>query len=84
MYYMCVHGVVNVHVLYGYTLCGECTCIICVYIVWWMYMYYMCIHCVVNVHVLYVLDIVWWMYMYFMCIHCVVNVHVLYVYILCG
>jgi len=40
MYYMGIHYVVNVHVLYGYTLCGECTCIICVY-------------SVVNVHVLY-------------------------------
>jgi len=42
MYYMGIHCVVNVHVLYGYTLCGECTCFICVG------------HCVVNVHVLYV------------------------------
>jgi len=47
MYYMGIHCVVNVHVLYGYTLCGEYTCIICVG------------HCVVNIHLLYVLDIVW-------------------------
>jgi len=53
MNYMGIHCVVNVHVLYGYTLCGECACIIWVYIVWRMYMYYMCIHYVVNVHVLY-------------------------------
>jgi len=34
MYYMGIHCVVNVHELYVFKLCGECTCIICVYIVW--------------------------------------------------